>query len=125
MLKDSRVRNTYSRLTDENKKIVASLINAEVFDTLKPYQVINLMDALREGKAKGFEQIAGYLIPQGFESFKNFAKEKGIDTSKVSWITEAASKGLLEQFEKVAGDIGSGLVVIGNSILHPEPERIK
>lgn len=125
MLKDSRVRNTYSRLTDENKKIVASLINAEVFDTLKPYQVINLMDALREGKAKGFEQIAGYLIPQGFESFKNFAEEKGIDTSKVSWVTEAASKGLLDQFEKVAGGIGSGLAEIGNSILHPEPERIK
>ena len=125
MLKDSRVRNTYSRLTDENKKIVASLINAEVFDTLKPYQVLNLMDALREGKAKGFEQIAGYLMPQGLEAFKNFAKEKGIDTSKVSWITEAASKGLLDQFEKVAGDIGSGFAEIGKSILHPEPERIK
>ena len=125
MLKDSRVRNTYSRLTDKNKKIVASLINAEVFDTLKPYQVLNLMDALREGKAKGFEQIAGYLMPQGFESFKNFAKEKGIDTSKASWITEAASRGLLDQFEKVAGGIGSGLAEIGNSILHPEPERIK
>lgn len=125
MLKDSRVRNTYSRLTDENKKIVASLINAEVFDTLKPYQVLNLMDALKEGKAKGFEQIAGYLMPQGLESFKNFAKEKGIDTSKVSWVTEAASKGLLDQFEKVAGGIGSGLYKIGNSILHPEPERIK
>lgn len=125
MLKDSRVRNTYSRLTDENKKIVASLINAEVFDTLKPYQILNLMDALKEGKAKGFEQIAGYLMPQGLESFKNFAKEKGIDTSKVSWVTEAASKGLLDQFEKVAGGIGSGLYKIGNSILHPEPERIK
>lgn len=125
MLKDSRVRNTYSRLTDENKKIVASLINAEVFDTLKPYQVLNLMDALREGKAKGFEQIAGYLMPQGLEAFKNFAKEKGIDTSKVSWVTEAASKGLLDQFEKVAGDIGSGFAEIGKSILHPEPERIK
>ena len=125
MLKDSRVRNTYSRLTDENKKIVASLINAEVFDTLKPYQVLNLMDALREGKAKGFEQIAGYLMPQGLEAFKNFAKEKGIDTSKVSWVTEAASKGLLDQFEKIAGDIGSGFAEIGKSILHPEPERIK
>lgn len=125
MLKDSRVRNTYSRLTDENKKIVASLINAEVFDTLKPYQVLNLMDALREGKAKGFEQIAGYLMPQGLEDFKKFAKEKGIDTSKVSWVTEAASKGLLDQFEKVAGGIGSGIYKIGNSILHPEPERIK
>ena len=125
MLKDSRVRNTYSRLTDENKKIVASLINAEVFDTLKPYQVLNLMDALKEGKAKGFEQIAGYLMPQGLEAFKNFAKEKGIDTSKVSWVTEAASQGLLDQFEKVAGDIGSGLAEIGKSIIHPEPERIK
>lgn len=125
MLKDSRVRNTYSRLTDENKKIVASLINAEVFDTLKPYQVLNLMDALREGKAKGFEQIAGYLMPQGLEAFKNFAKEKGIDTSKASWITEAATKGLFEQFETVAGSIGSGLYEIWNSIIHPEPERIK
>lgn len=125
MLKDSRVRNTYSRLTDENKKIVASLINAEVFDTLKPYQVLNLMDALREGKAKGFEQIAGYLMPQGLEAFKNFAKEKGIDTSKISWVTEATSKGLLDQFEKIAGGIGSGISEIGNSILHPEPERIK
>ena len=125
MLKDSRVRNTYSRLTDENKKIVASLINAEVFDTLKPYQVLNLMDALREGKAKGFEQIAGYLMPQGLEAFKNFAKEKGIDTSKASWVTEAASKGLLDQFDKIAGDIGSGFAEIGKSILHPEPERIK
>lgn len=125
MLKDSRVRNTYGRLTDENKKIVASLINAEVFDTLKPYQVLNLMDALREGKAKGFEQIAGYLIPQGFESFKNFAKEKGIDTSKVSWVTEAASKGLLDQFDQVAGDFGSGVNKLWNSIVHPEPERIK
>ena len=125
MLKDSRVRNTYSRLTDENKKIVASLINAEVFDTLKPYQVLNLMDALREGKAKGFEQIAGYLMPQGLEAFKNFAKEKGIDTSKASWVTEAASNGLLDQFEKIAGSIGSGFAEIGKSILHPEPERIK
>ena len=125
MLKDSRVRNTYGRLTDENKKIVASLINAEVFDTLKPYQILNLMDALKEGKAKGFEQIAGYLMPQGLEAFKNFAKEKGIDTSKISWVTEATSKGLLDQFEKVAGGIGSGLAEIGNSILHPEPERIK
>ena len=125
MLKDSRVRNTYSRLTDENKKIVASLINAEVFDTLKPYQVLNLMDALKEGKAKGFEQIAGYLMPQGLEAFKNFAKEKGIDTSKVSWVTEAASKGLLDQFEKVAGSIGSGLGELGRSIINPEPERIK
>ena len=125
MLKDSRVRNTYSRLTDENKKIVASLINAEVFDTLKPYQVLNLMDALREGKAKGFEQIAGYLMPQGLEEFKNFAKEKGIDTSKASWVTESASKGLLDQFEKIAGGIGSGIAKIGNSIIHPEPERIK
>ena len=125
MLKDSRVRNTYSRLTDENKKIVASLINAEVFDTLKPYQVLNLMDALREGKAKGFEQIAGYLMPQGLEAFKNFAKEKGIDTSKASWVTEAASKGLLDQFEKISGDLGSGFAEIGKSILHPEPERIK
>ena len=125
MLKDSRVRNTYSRLTDENKKIVASLINAEVFDTLKPYQVLNLMDALREGKAKGFEQIAGYLMPQGLEAFKNFAKEKGIDTSKVSWVTEAASKGLLDQFEKISDDLGSGIAEIGKSILHPEPERIK
>lgn len=125
MLKDSRVRNTYGRLTDENKKIVASLINAEVFDTLKPYQILNLMDALREGKAKGFEQIAGYLMPQGLEAFKNFAKEKGIDTSKISWVTEAASKGLLDQFGKVAGDIGSGFAEIGKSILHPEPERIK
>lgn len=125
MLKDSRVRNTYSRLTDENKKIVASLINAEVFDTLKPYQVLNLMDALREGKAKGFEQIAGYLMPQGLEAFKNFAKEKGIDTSKASWVTEAASNGLLDQFEKIAGSIGSGFAEIGRSILHPEPERIK
>ena len=125
MLKDSRVRNTYSRLADENKKIVASLINAEVFDTLKPYQVLNLMDALREGKAKGFEQIAGYLMPQGFEAFKSFAKEKGIDTSKVSWVTEAASKGLLDQFEKISGGIGSGINTLWNSILHPEPERIK
>lgn len=125
MLKDSRVRNTYGRLTDENKKIVASLINAEVFDTLKPYQVLNLMDALREGKAKGFEQIAGYLMPQGLEAFKNFAKEKGIDTSKVSWVTDAASKGLLDQFEKIAGSVGSGFAEIGRSILHPEPERIK
>ena len=125
MLKDSRVRNTYSRLTDENKKIVASLINAEVFDTLKPYQVINLMDALKEGKAKGFEQIAGYLMPQGLEEFKNFAKEKGIDTSKISWVTEATSKGLLDQFEKVAGGIGSGINTLYNSIIHPEPERIK
>ena len=125
MLKDSRVRNTYSRLTDENKKIVASLINAEVFDTLKPYQVLNLMDALREGKAKGFEQIAGYLMPQGLEAFKNFAKEKGIDTSKASWVTEAASKGLLDQFEKVSGGVGSGINTLWNSIVHPEPERIK
>ena len=125
MLKDSRVRNTYSRLTDENKKIVASLINAEVFDTLKPYQVLNLMDALKEGKAKGFEQIAGYLMPQGLEAFKNFAKEKGIDTSKISWVTEATSKGLLDQFEKVAGGIGSGINTLYNSIIHPEPERIK
>ena len=125
MLKDSRVRNTYSRLTDENKKIVASLINAEVFDTLKPYQVLNLMDALKEGKAKGFEQIAGYLMPQGLEAFKNFAKEKGIDTSKVSWVTEAASKGLLDQFEKIAGDIGSGFGELWKSITNPEPERIK
>ena len=125
MLKDSRVRNTYSRLTDENKKIIASLINAEVFDTLKPYQVLNLMDALKEGKAKGFEQIAGYLMPQGLEAFKNFAKEKGIDISKASWVTEAASKGLLEQFEKIAGGIGSGLGELGRSIINPEPERIQ
>ena len=125
MLKDSRVRNTYSRLTDENKKIVASLINAEVFDTLKPYQVLNLIDALREGKAKGFEQIAGYLMPQALEEFKNFAKEKGINTSKASWVTEAASQGLLDQFEKITGNIGSGFAEIGKSILHPEPERIK
>lgn len=125
MLKDSRVRNTYGRLTDENKKIVASLINAEVFDTLKPYQVLNLIDALREGKAKGFEQIAGYLMPQGLEAFKNFAKEKGIDTSKASWITEAATKGLFDQFEKIAGSIGSGVHELWKSIIHPEPERIK
>ena len=125
MLKDSRVRNTYSRLTDENKKIVASLINAEVFDTLKPYQVLNLMDALKEGKAKGFEQIAGYLMPQGLEEFKNFAKEEGIDTSKMSWVTEAASKGLLDQFEKISGGIGSGISKLGNSIINPEAERIK
>ena len=125
MLKDSRVRNTYSRLTDENKKIIASLINAEVFDTLKPYQVLNLMDALREGKAKGFEQIAGYLMPQGLEAFKDFAKTKGIDTSKISWVAEAASKGVLEQFEKIAGGIGSELYKIGNLIIHPEPERLQ
>ena len=114
MLKDSRVRNTYSRLTDENKKIVASLINAEVFDTLNPYRIINLMDALKEEKAKGFEQIDGYLMPQGLEEFKIFAKEKGIDTSKISWITEATSKGLLDQFEKVAGGIGSGINTLYN-----------
>lgn len=84
MLKDSRVRNTYSRLTDENKKIIASLINAEVFDTLKPYQILNLMDALREGKAKGFEQIAGYLMPYGVDYIKEIGQKMNIDLDTIN-----------------------------------------
>lgn len=64
-------------------------------------------------------------MPQALEEFKNFAKEKGINTSKASWVTEAASQGLLDQFEKITGSIGSGFAEIGKSILHPEPERIK
>ena len=59
------------------------------------------------------------------EAFKNFAKEKGIDISKASWVTEAASKGILEQFEKIAGGIGSGIGELVSSIIHPEPERIQ
>lgn len=95
ILKNSRIRNDYKRLTDENKTLLAALTTADTFDTLKDYQILDLIEKLKKGEITTTPQLASVLSGYGMAGV-----DAEIAASNAASILSAAVTGAFKGFKE-------------------------